>query len=109
MGKEHDKTDEYTQGMQEDEIDALFKKAADVYGNAARGDGAADADTILAGIMENQEFDYEVFDDIIGIYRDSGDKKSIRAMFFEFTGVEFEDYLRRCIEETAPAPAKAGV
>ena len=55
-----------------------------------------DADTILADLVQNND---EWFaQDIFNIWETSKDKQSVEQMFFEFTGVEFNKYLRRCID-----------
>lgn len=56
-----------------------------------------DADTILADLVQNND---EWFaQDIFNIWETSKDKQSVEQMFFEFTGVEFDEYLRRCMDE----------
>ena len=55
-----------------------------------------DADTILADLVQNND---EWFaQDIFNIWETSTDKRSVEQMFFEFVGVEFNEYLRRCID-----------
>lgn len=55
-----------------------------------------DADTILTDLVQNND---EWFaQDIFNIWETSKDKQSVEQMFFEFTGVEFNKYLRRCID-----------
>lgn len=55
-----------------------------------------DADTILADLVQNND---EWFaQDIFNIWETSKDKQSVEQMFFEFTRVEFNKYLRRCID-----------
>lgn len=59
-----------------------------------------DADTILVDLI--QECDYEfsgIAQDIFNIWKCSTDKKAVEQMFFEFTGIEFDDYLMKCIKE----------
>lgn len=55
-----------------------------------------DTDTILADLVQNND---EWFaQDIFNIWETSTDKRSVEQMFFEFVGVEFNEYLRRCID-----------
>lgn len=59
-----------------------------------------DADTILVDLI--QECDHEfsgIAQDIFTIWKCSTDKKAVEQMFFEFTGIEFDDYLMKCIKE----------
>lgn len=37
--------------------------------------------------------------DIFNIWRNSSDKKAVEQMFFEFTDMEFKDFLEKCKEE----------
>lgn len=61
-----------------------------------------DADTILKDILDEQDQDFEITgiaQDIFNIYKKSTDKTSVKEMFFEFTGVDFDEYLNKCIKE----------
>jgi len=63
-----------------------------------------DADTILADITEASVNDEGmrftgVVQDIFNIWKQSTDKKSVEMMFYEFTDMEFEEYLIKCKEE----------
>lgn len=59
-----------------------------------------DSDTILADLLEEVDFHFSGFSqDIFEIWKKSNDKKSVEAMFYEFTDVEFETYLEKCIEK----------
>lgn len=56
-----------------------------------------DADTILADLMENVDFEFSGFaQDIFNIWKNSTDRESVEKMFYEFTEIEFNDYLRIC-------------
>lgn len=59
-----------------------------------------DSDTILVDILEEQDYEFNGFsEDIFQIYINSNDKASVCQMFYEFTGMEFEEYLKKCINE----------
>lgn len=59
-----------------------------------------DADCILANIMEGSAYDFIGFaQDIFNIYKASSDKHAVTQMFYEFTGVEFHEFLERCKKE----------
>ena len=58
-----------------------------------------DADTILADLIDARKYRLPgLAQDIFNIWETSKDKQSVEQMFFEFTGVEFNKYLRRCID-----------
>lgn len=58
------------------------------------------ADTILVDLIEKCDYEFSGFaQDIFNIWSISNDKKSVEQMFYEFTGVEFEDYLEMCLEQ----------
>lgn len=69
--------------------------------NNAVPDGVIrDADTILKDILDEQDFEITgMAQDIFNIYKKSTDKTSVKEMFFEFTGVDFDEYLNKCIKE----------
>lgn len=59
-----------------------------------------DADTILVDIVKSVDCEFTGFaQDIFNIWKHSADKRAVEEMFYEFTGVEFEDYLDKCINE----------
>lgn len=59
-----------------------------------------DADTILADLLDNNDFHFiGISTDIFSIYKNSTDKQAVAQMFYEFTGMEFHDYLEKCKEE----------
>lgn len=59
-----------------------------------------DADTILKDIMDEQDFEISgMAQEIFNIYHKSSDKQAVKEMFFEFTGMEFDQYLMKCSKE----------
>lgn len=63
-----------------------------------------DSDTVLAGITESNIYNNGmhiagIAGDIFRIWCQSKDKKSVEMMFYEFTDVEFKDYLSMCISQ----------
>lgn len=72
--------------------------------NKTPDDAIIDPDTILADIMEEQDFTFAGFaQDIFNIWKSSNDKKAVEQMFYEFTDISFDQFLRRCINETTRA------
>lgn len=60
-----------------------------------------DGDTILKDIMDDVDFEISgLFEDIYNIFKKTTDPESMAQLFFEFTGIEFEEYLKRCINES---------
>lgn len=60
-----------------------------------------DSDTILKDLMDDSSFEeIGLSTDIFSIYLNSKDQKSIEDLFYTFTGVEFGEYLERCISDT---------
>lgn len=58
-----------------------------------------DEDTILVDAIEACDFEFSgIAEDIFNIYEKSTDKKSLERLFFEFTDMEFSDYLEKCIK-----------
>lgn len=61
-----------------------------------------DADTILQDIIKESDTKFTgIAFDIFEIYKNSKDPESVKQMFYEFTGVEFDEYLEKCIKETS--------
>ena len=59
-----------------------------------------DADTILADIIENCDFEFTgIAQDIFNIWKNSTDNRAVELMFYEFTDMEFIDYLEKCKKE----------
>ena len=69
--------------------------------NANVPDGIVkDADTILVDMVQENDFEITgIAQDIFNIWRNSSDKKAVEQMFFEFTDMEFKDFLEKCKEE----------
>ena len=79
-----------------DKIEKLIKEVELL--NASTPDGiVVDSDTILADLIERVDVQFNGFSqDIFDIWKKSNDKKSVEQMFFEFTDIEFEQYLEKC-------------
>lgn len=59
-----------------------------------------DADTILADLIDIAGYKFTgISQDIFNIWKASQDKQAVEQMFFELTLVEFDEYLRRCMDE----------
>lgn len=59
-----------------------------------------DADTILADLIDARKYQFPgLAQDIFNIWKASQDKQAVEQMFFELTLVEFDEYLRRCMDE----------
>lgn len=69
--------------------------------NANTPDGVVvDADTILVDAIQKNDFEITgIAQDIFNIWRNSSDRKAVEQMFFEFTDMEFKDYLKKCERE----------
>lgn len=69
--------------------------------NANTPDGIiVDGDTILADLIENVDFKFNgLSQDIFNIWKEAKDKKAVEQMFFEFTDMEFDEYLEKCKKE----------
>lgn len=58
-----------------------------------------DADTILADVISNSDFEITgLASDIFNIYRNSIDKGAVVEMFYALTGVQFDVYLTICLD-----------
>lgn len=59
-----------------------------------------DSDTILAELLDEVDFHFPgISTDIFEIWKKSSDKKAVEEIFYEFTDMEFETYLEKCIEK----------
>ena len=59
-----------------------------------------DADTTLVDLVENAEHEITGFaEEIFNIYKESNDKNAVCQMFYEFIGVELDEYLEICKDE----------
>lgn len=69
--------------------------------NSNTPEGAiVDSDTILADLLLNVDNEVTGFSqDIFNIYKRSKDKDAVKQMFFEFTDMEFDNYLDKCMKE----------
>lgn len=80
-------------------IENLVNTVEDLNDNVPDG-YIVDADTILVDLIQNQDLEFTGFaQDIFDIYRNSQDKKAVKQMFYEFTGMEFDEYLEKCEAE----------
>ena len=58
-----------------------------------------DADTILADVFSNSDFEITgLANDIFNIYRNSMDKGAVVEMFYALTGIQFDTYLTICLD-----------
>lgn len=77
----------------------LMQKVEKLHNNTPEGI-IRDADTILVDLLIENDFYFSGFaEDIFRIYRASTDKDAVTQMFYEFTGMEFVNYLEKCINE----------
>lgn len=77
-----------------------IKEVETLTSNTANG-VIRDADTILADAIEENDFEVSgIAQDIFNIWKNSSDKKAVEQMFFEFTDMDFEEYLDKCLTET---------
>lgn len=80
-------------------IEKMIKEVEELNNNTPNG-MIYDADCILAEIVEKCDFDLTgMAQDIFNIWKNSTDKKAVEQMFYEFTDMEFADYLIKCKEE----------
>lgn len=60
-----------------------------------------DADTILEDYLNNRETEISgIAEEIFGIYKNTTDKESVKAMFEALVGTSFDDYVEDCIKNT---------
>ena len=72
----------------------------ELYHNTPNG-RIADCDTVLKDLMDTVSFEENgLGEEVLKICLNSKDKESVESLFYTFTGLEFENYLQRCIEET---------
>jgi hypothetical protein len=77
----------------------MIKEVEELNNNTPNGI-IINADIILAEIVEQCDFDLTgIVQDIFNIWKNSTDKKAVEQMFYEFTDMEFVDYLIKCKEE----------
>lgn len=59
-----------------------------------------DADTILNDLIQENDFEFTgIAQDIFNIWKKAKDRKAVEEMFFEFVGIEFKEYLEKCLDE----------
>lgn len=81
------------------EIENMIKEVESLNANTPEG-CIVDSDTILVDLIENSDFEFNGFSqDIFNIWKESKDKSAVEQMFYEFTGVEFVEYLEKCKSE----------
>jgi len=62
------------------------------------------ADTILIDLINANDFEFIGFaQDIFAIWKQSKDKQAVEELFYEFTDMEFTDYLLKCKNEITKA------
>mgnify|MGYP004664993059 FL=1 len=80
-------------------MEELLKEVEELNENTPFG-FIKDADTILNDIIDETDYEFDgIAQDIFNIWRNSSDKKAVEQMFFEFTDMEFKDYLEKCKKE----------
>ena len=80
-------------------MEKLLKEVEELNNNTTDG-WIKDADTILADIVQENDFEITgIAQDIFNIWRNSSDKEAVEKIFFEFTDMEFKDFLEKCKEE----------
>lgn len=81
------------------ETSVLIKEVEELNNNTPDG-RIVDGDTILADLIESNDFELSgMCQDIFNIWKNTTDKEAVEQMFFEFTGVEFVKFLKKCKEE----------
>lgn len=59
-----------------------------------------DSDTILVDLIENCDYHFSgISEDIFRIWSESTNKTAVEKMFYEFTDMEFIEYLEKCKKE----------
>ena len=82
-----------------DKKESLIEQVEKLNNNTPEG-RIVDGDTILADLIENNDFELPgMCQDIFNIWKNSTDKEAVEQMFFEFTGLEFVSFLEKCKEE----------
>lgn len=77
----------------------LIKKVEELNNSTPNGQ-IVDADTILADMVEKADFEISgIAQDIMNVWKNSRDKKSVEDIFYLFTDIKFKEYLEYCIEE----------
>ena len=77
----------------------IIKEVEELNNNTPEG-LIIDADTILVDLIESCDYEFSGFaQDVFNIWKNSTDKVAVEQMFYEFTDVEFIDYLLMCKEK----------
>ena len=80
-------------------MEKLLKEVEELNNNTPDG-WIIDADTILVDMVQKNGFEITgIAQDIFNIWRNSSDKEAVEQMFFEFTDMEFKDFLEKCKKE----------
>lgn len=78
------------------EISDLIEEVEELNNNTPEG-CIVDGDTILTDLIESNDFEISgMCQDILNIWNNSTDKKAVEQMFFEFVGIEFVEFLKKC-------------
>lgn len=81
-------------------LDAVEKKVFSMH--STNPDAFTDPDTILADLFSKVDMQFTgTSEELFNIYRRSGDKQAVKDLFLFFTDISFDEYLQKCIEETA--------
>lgn len=81
-------------------LDAVEKKVFSMH--STNPDAFTDPDTILADLFSKVDMQLTgTSEELFNIYRRSGDKQAVKDLFLFFTDISFDEYLQKCIEETA--------
>ncbi|WP_461818136.1 hypothetical protein [Faecalimonas sp.] len=57
------------------------------------------ADTVLVDTLNHQDYEFPgISQDIFNIWKSSSDKEAVEQMFYEFTGLQFNEYLQKAID-----------
>ncbi len=80
-------------------MEQLLKDVEELNNNTPDG-VIADADTILADILQSNDFEITgSAQEIFEIWKSSTDRESIENLFYALTGEKFRDYLEKCKNE----------
>lgn len=81
-------------------LDTVEKKVFSMH--STNPDVFTDPDTILADLFSKVDMQLTgTSEELFNIYRRSGDKQIVKDLFLFFTDISFDEYLQKCIEETA--------
>ena len=80
---------------------SINAERAEYLHNNTPGGMIKDADTILEDIIENRDKEVSgVANDVFEIYKNTSDKKAVKAIFEAITGTTFDDYVDECVKNT---------